>query len=170
MICTKTCQIEPPFWLFGFYARAQSQLSFRGPQWIHTSGDNPILDIATKTATPLHAWNEKINLFDKGGNLVDNSKAVFLSDLRWSIIEEAFQHSIGKKSTISESESLYDFFLVKAKEALPDKTDRELLLGMAEMWGDYIGDPVQRQSLRFAWMEECCGGGKLFDRSQKWDA
>lgn len=32
---------------------------------------------------------------------------------------------------------------------------------MAEMWGAYIGDPVHRQSLKFAWMEECCGGGEL---------
>jgi len=31
---------------------------------------------------------------------------------------------------------------------------------MSEMWGAYIGDPVQRQSLRFAWMEEVCGGGE----------
>jgi hypothetical protein len=135
---------------------------FRGPQWIHTSGNNPILDIALRTATPLHSWNERINLYDKYGDLVDNNKAVSLSDLRWSIIEEAFEYSTRNTSTISETENLYDFFMVKAKEALPDLVDRELLLGMAEMWGDYIGDPVQRQSLRFVWMEKCCGGGKVF--------
>jgi hypothetical protein len=126
------------------------------------------LDIAIRTATPLHSWNEKINLYDKSGNLVDNAKAVSLSDLRWSIIEEAFEHSIRNKSTISETENLYDFFVAKAKEALPDGVDRELLLGMAEMWGDYIGDPIHRQSLRFAWMEKCCGGGKVLDQSLKW--
>ena len=31
---------------------------------------------------------------------------------------------------------------------------------MAEMWGAYIGEPVHRQSLKFAWMEECCGGSE----------
>lgn len=68
------------------------------------------------------------------------------------------------KSTISETESLYDFFMAKANQVLPDRVDRELLLGMAEMWGDYIGDPIQQQSLRFAWMERCCGGGKTFEK------
>jgi hypothetical protein len=125
------------------------------------------LDIATRTATPLHSWNEKINLYDKSGNLVDNAKAVSISDLRWSIIEEAFRYGIKHKTTISETESLYDFFKIKANEDLLDGTDRELLLGMAEMWGDYIGDAVQRQSLRYAWMEECCGGGKVVNYSLK---
>ncbi len=40
---------------------------------------------------------------------------------------------------------------------------------MAEMWGAYIGDPVDKQSLKFAWMEECCGGGRfpeISDRSR----
>ena len=111
----------------------------------------------------MHSWNEKINLYDKSGNLVDNAKAISISDLRWRIIEEAFEYSIRNKTTISTTESLYDFFVGKAKEALPERVDRELLLGMAEMWGDYIGDPIQRQSLRFAWMEECCGGGKAFN-------
>jgi len=136
---------------------------YRGPQWIHTSDNNPILDIAFRTATPLHSWNEKINLYDKHGNLVDNAKATALSDLRWSIIEEAFEYSARNKSTISETENLYGFFTTKAKEALPDLVDRELLLGMAEMWGDYIGDPIHRQSLRFAWMEKCCGGGEAYE-------
>jgi hypothetical protein len=158
----ETCQLEhllcPCFCTY-----AQSRISFRGPQWIYLSGSNPILDIATKTATPLHSWNEKINLYDKSGNLVDDAKAISISDLRWSIIEEAFEYSIRNKARISTTENLYDFFMGKAKEALPDRADRELLLGMAEMWGDYIGDPIQRQSLRFVWMEKCCGGGRAFN-------
>lgn len=40
-----------------------------------------------------------------------------------------------------------------------EEEDKELVCQMAEMWGAYVGDPVSRQSLRFAWMEGCCGGG-----------
>lgn len=32
---------------------------------------------------------------------------------------------------------------------------------MSEMFGAYVGEPVWKQSLRFAWMEECCGGGMI---------
>jgi hypothetical protein len=64
-------------------------------------------------------------------------------------------------NSIPETASLYDFFVERVKEMFPDrKEDADLLCQMSEMWGAYIGDPVQRQSLRFAWMEEVCGGGE----------
>lgn len=84
-----------------------------------------------------------------------------LSTLLWEIIEQAFEYSEENKTSISKDESLYDFVARKATEKLPDRhNERELLLQMSEMWGAYIGHPVTRQSLRFAWMEECCGGGE----------
>lgn len=53
----------------------------------------------------------------------------------------------------------------RAKEALGEGEDMELLMQMAEMWGAYIGDEVGKQSLKWAWMEECCGGGESFSFS-----
>lgn len=80
----------------------------------------------------------------------------------WEIIEEAFEYSEKNSSSIPESLSLYDHISSKVKEKLPDlEEDQKLVLDMSEMWGAYIGHPVTRQSLRFVWMEECCGGGKL---------
>lgn len=51
----------------------------------------------------------------------------------------------------------------RVKEILEGEDDQDLLCKMSEMWGAYIGEPVQRQSLRFAWMESVCGGG-MFPR------
>jgi monoamine oxidase len=130
-----------------------------GPQWIHTSGDNPLLDIAKEIGTPLHAWNEYINLYDPSGELVSNDKAVEIDELRWKLIQEAIEYSEEHSDQISKDESLYDFVAKRAKELYLSKDDQALLFGMLEMWGDYIGDPVHRQSFKFAWMEECCGGG-----------
>ncbi len=67
------------------------------------------------------------------------------------------------EKTIGADESLFDFIKQKAEEKVPDVEDRNLLLGMAQMWGDYVGDSVERQSLKFSWMEECCGGGESVD-------
>lgn len=131
-----------------------------GPQWIHTSGDNPLLDIAKETGTPLHSWNEYINLYDRAGKLVSNEKAVEIDELRWKLIQDAIEYSAEHSEYISKHDSLYDFVEKRAKETLSSADDQALLLGMLEMWGDYIGDPVHRQSLKFAYMEECCGGGK----------
>ena len=78
------------------------------------------------------------------------------------MIEEAQAVSSEHGDSIPETDSLYDFFIKKSHELFPDsQEDRELLCQMSQMWGAYIGDSVQRQSLRFAWMEEVCGGGEL---------
>lgn len=76
------------------------------------------------------------------------------------MIEEAQEYSLENGASISESASLHEFVVEKALELFPDnEKDRNLLCQMSEMWGAYIDDPIQRQSLRFAWMEEVCGGG-----------
>jgi Flavin containing amine oxidoreductase len=131
----------------------------RGPNWIHTSGHNPLLQLAKDTNTPLHIWNEKIRVFDRNGTTIPEDKAKELSDLRWSLIEEAFPYSIKNKDSIPASDSLYDFLLQKTGEVELLSKDRQLLLDMSHMWGCYIGDSIQRQSLRFAFLEDCCGGG-----------
>jgi hypothetical protein len=76
---------------------------------------------------------------------------------------EAFKYSAENEKDVSEMESLYDFIKSKAREDFgEEKGDFELLLQMSKMWGAYIGDSVERQSLKFSWMEECCGGGKIY--------
>jgi hypothetical protein len=86
--------------------------------------------------------------------------------LLWDIIEEAFEYSERNATSIPESVSLYDYISLKVKEKLSDREeDQKIVLDMSEMWGAYIGHPVTRQSLRFVWMEECCGGGKLRELS-----
>jgi hypothetical protein len=109
----------------------------------------------------LHHWNSKQNIYDSSGNLLPDEKSDKMSTLLWEIIEEGFEYSAKLGKAIPEGDSFYDFFKVKAKEMFPDqKEDEELLLQMSEMWGAYVGDPVTRQSLRFAYLEECCGGGE----------
>ena len=62
---------------------------------------------------------------------------------------------------IKADQSLFDFVETRAGEILASERERELLLLMSEEFGAYIGEPIQKQSLRFAWMEECCLGGKI---------
>jgi hypothetical protein len=55
---------------------------------------------------------------------------------------------------------LYDFFVKRIAQLDMEEEDREILLDMCQMWGDYTGDPIQRQSLKYVWLEEVCGGGE----------
>lgn len=106
--------LSPPWFLFLKLTRI---FLIRGLQWIHTSGNNRILNIAVNSDAPLHSWNERINLHNQSGLIVGHAKAKALCNVQWEIIEEAFRHSVQNRI------------------------------------------PIQRQSLRFAWMEECYAGG-----------
>ncbi len=117
------------------------------------------------TKTPLHKWNNKQLLFDSDGKALPSEKTDRLSTLLWEVIEEAFSFSDTERQKnggkdIPVSDSLYDFVTRRAKEVLEDEEEQKLLIQMSEMWGAYVGEPIWRQSLRFAWMEECCGGGE----------
>ncbi|KAM0270231.1 hypothetical protein ACHAQH_009513 [Verticillium albo-atrum] len=143
-----------------------------GPNWIHAQNESlephAIFRLASETKTPLHSWNDKQLIFDSSGNAVPPDLTERLSTLLWEIIEEAFNFSADAQngtSTIDNDASLYDFVRDKSKEHLSDEHERALLLKMSEMFGAYIGEPVWRQSLKFAWMEECCGGEELFVES-----
>jgi monoamine oxidase len=137
------------------------QLVDLGPNWIHGTEHNPILDLAKETDTPCHTWEGRFNVFDEAGHELKNGKE--LSEAMWGIVLQAFKHSTENASTIDPKESLHDFFAEKVKEVFPDaashEQQRKLVMQMSEMWGTFVGSPVQRQSLKYFWLEECIEGG-----------
>ncbi|KAI9805504.1 MAG: hypothetical protein M1825_000755 [Sarcosagium campestre] len=133
-----------------------------GPQWIHTSGHNPLLQLAKETNTPLHTWNDINNLYDEDGTLLEKSRGDRIFDLVWQIIGEALDFSRENGVHIPESLSLFDFFKRRAKEIFPGQNeDQRALLNLCQMWGAYVGHPVTKQSLRFARLESCCVGDEV---------
>ena len=116
------------------------------------------------TKTPLHHWNNKQLIFDSKGDILPHDVTERLSTVLWDVIEEAFNfseaaHQRNGGTEIPKEDSLYDFIRRRAHEVVTDDEERELLIQMSEMFGAYVGEPVWKQSLRFAWLEECCGGG-----------
>ncbi|KAJ8108149.1 hypothetical protein ONZ43_g6513 [Nemania bipapillata] len=144
-----------------------------GPNWIHTwnSGEiHPIWRLAQETDTPVHHWNEKQLIYDSAGVPLADDQADRLSSLLWDIINDAFKMAAAAKerddgTSIPAEASLYDFVRGRVREEAIDDNEKELLMQMSEMWGAYVGEPVWKQSLRFAWMEECCGGEEMFVES-----
>jgi hypothetical protein len=131
-----------------------------GPNWIHGTDHNPILDLAKTTKTAMHTWGEKFKVFGADGNLLGEGREY--NDAMWKIIAQAFKYSAQNTSTINPNESLKDFFEKKLLEEFPGQADldkKEILMQMAELWGAFVGSPVYRQSLKFFWLEECIDGG-----------
>lgn len=92
-----------------------------------------------------------------------------LGGTMWEIVLEAFQESNRNTATIPNHISLYDYFEKKVKEKFPDgkegsERNRELVLRISEMWGAFVGNKIQKQTLKFFWLEECIDGGMYFER------
>lgn len=85
----------------------------------------------------------------------------------WKILEGAIEYSTNCSEDIESSASLYSFFESWCDRALQcgDMTAREveLVLGMSQMWGAYVGDRVERQSLKYFYLEDCIAGGREKD-------
>ena len=132
----------------------------RGPNWIHGTVDNPILDLAKKTNTNACPTGEELGVFDELGRLMDAKKSKELSDLVWGVITDAYQYSEDESESIPSNKSLKDFVVEKIASKEIRNADRRMALQMAEMWGAFVGDPVERQSLKFFWLEEGIDGGE----------
>ncbi|GAB7329658.1 hypothetical protein MBLNU13_g01397t1 [Cladosporium sp. NU13] len=128
------------------------------------------MQIARETKTELHAWDEEQSVIDSKGEPMDPAEAAEYGCLLWDdgLISAAFKYSNENCKAIPASRSLYDFFEEKAQELfthLPDEEAKRKRLGLlqaCEMWGAYVGSPVQRQSLKFFWLEECIEGENPF--------
>ena len=132
-----------------------------------STGHNPIVELAKETGTPLHRWKNNTLLVDKEGHLVAPLDANKILKQVWEILEGAIEYSTKRNEEIDSSASLYSFFEGWCDWAFQygDMTGREveLVLGMSQMWGAYVGDRVELQSLKYFFLEDCIGGGRHKD-------
>ena len=140
-----------------------------GPNWIHGTDHNPILDLAKETNSVACSIGEVSATFDENGDVLQQAKSDELSGLMWGVISDAFKYS-NETPTISPNRSLKDFFAEEVSKKDMSDEDKKVLLQMAEIWGGFIGDHVENQSLKFFWLEECIDGGKssYFGILRKW--
>lgn len=123
---------------------------------------NPIVDFAKETHDITFSPPEDAtpSLYDELGHLVESQTARKHSELVWEIISNAFKYSRENGSSIPPQSSLMDFFRSEAKRRELDDASSKLIFQMACMWGDFVGEPIEKQSLRFFWLEECIDGGQ----------
>ncbi|GAW21524.1 hypothetical protein ANO14919_110470 [Xylariales sp. No.14919] len=138
-----------------------------GPNWIHGTNNNPIMELAQATNTSTGSWTAKTSVVDETGKMFPPSEAEVYSDMMWDIIGSAFNYSNRNTSTISPDESLLDFFNKELARRIPENSPdyekkRKIMSQIAESWGAYVGNHVFSQSLKYFWLEECIDGENLF--------
>lgn len=135
-----------------------------GPNWIHGTAGNVILDLALATGTAVEDLDEVSCAFDETGVKMDAAESVRYETIMWKIIEEAFAYSETSGEEINVNTSLMDFFREKVPLKIKDDEEqaqrkRETVYNMCETWGAFIGSPVTKQSLKYFWLEECIDDG-----------
>ena len=96
---------------------------------------------------------------DQLGHFMAEEKSQECTEVMWEIIDDAFSYSRKKPNSIPQDRSLLEFFQTKIKERNMGSETSETVLQMARIWGDFIGDPIEKQSLKYLWLEESIDGG-----------
>ncbi|TRX97256.1 hypothetical protein FHL15_002050 [Xylaria flabelliformis] len=138
-----------------------------GPNWIHGTNNNPMMELAKKTNTATSSPTANTSVVDEAGKLISSPDAEKYTEMMWDIIGTAFTHSNRNSSTISQDESLLDFFERELLTRIPENSldyekKRKIMFQVAESWGAYVGSHVIGQSLKYFWLEECIDGENLF--------
>lgn len=131
-----------------------------GPNWVHGTESNPIVRLASETKTKISSLGEESVYFGPDGRPVDEERVEKLDEIIWEIIGEAFALSNKSCAEIPPHLSLKDWFEEKLPECGLDDEDNALAVRMAQLWGSFIGDSWEKQSLKWFWLEECLDGGQ----------
>ncbi|KAJ5577566.1 uncharacterized protein N7459_006530 [Penicillium hispanicum] len=132
-----------------------------GPNWIHGSGENPIMTIAEATKTITYDPQGGMLAFSREGLPLTEDVATRVSEFVWSTISEAFEYSNTHAETIPPERSLYNFFEEKVEQTQLSSQEKQLVLDGCKLWGAYVGDSIERQSLKFFRLEECVDGSNF---------
>lgn len=136
---------------------------YSGPNWIHGSHNNPILDLANETnSTVVSPELGESVVFDESGRRLSEQTGQEISRIVWGIIDDAFKYSNEHSAIIPPEQSLMDFFRAKVEAKKLDRYTSKLVLQYAQIWGDYVGEPTETQSLKYMWLEECIDDGWFF--------
>ena len=102
----------------------------------------------------------KSPIYDKSGKEIDSNTALTLSATTWDIIDEAIRYSQRDRgASIPPQTSLIDYIEHATRLRGYDEVKSKLIVDMAHMWSNIVGEPVEKQSLRYMWLEECIEGG-----------
>ena len=117
-----------------------------------------MIQLAQDTDSKLCSPGEKTCVYDSNGMPMTDQRALNGSTTLWRIFGDAFKKSSENCSSIEPNITLKDY----VKERLLTSTLHEGLehdiLELAETWGAYNGDPFEKQSLKWVWLEECLDG------------
>lgn len=120
-----------------------------------------MVKLAENVNCKLISPNESTYVYDSAGMHMNAQKVLSADTTFWDILADAFKYSDEDCNGIAPNRSLKDYFIERLSASQLDKEAQSTVMELAEMWGGFVGDPFERQSLKWFWLEECLEGGML---------
>ena len=118
------------------------------------------MELAQDTDSKLCSPRENTCVYDSNGVPMNDERALDGSTTLWRILSDAFKKSNENCSSIDPNITLKDYLKERLLTSTLDEGLQQDVLELAETWGAYNGDPFEKQSLKWVWLEECLDGGK----------
>lgn len=134
---------------------------FRGANWIHGTEGNPIDQISRISNTTTCEWDGRETIYDTNGKLLDEATTMKLAEWMWTTVDEGFVFSTKNKDSIPAGMSLFDYCCKQLEKTNFTEEEKAACKEFSKFWGAYVGEPVERQSMKFFCLEECIEGSKL---------
>ena len=100
---------------------------------------------------PPKGGDAKSLVYDGFGNEIDSETAMSHSAISWEIVEEAIQYSSADHgASIPPEKSLRDYFEAALAVRKYEPWRRDLILEMADMWSNIVGEPIHKQRYVFS--------------------
>ncbi|PCH06605.1 Amine oxidase [Penicillium occitanis (nom. inval.)] len=133
-----------------------------GANWIHGTEGNPIDQISRISNTTTCEWDGRETIYDTNGKLLDEATTMKLAEWMWTAVDEGFVFSTKNKDSIPASMSLFDYCCKQLEKTNFTEEEKAACKEFSKFWGAYVGEPVERQSMKFFCLEECIEGTNLF--------
>ena len=118
-----------------------------------------MLQLAKDTNSRLGSVDEDAGVYDSDGASMDGQEVLDGFTVVWNLLADAFKFSNENCANIAANLSLKSFFMENLSASHLDQRSQSVILELAEMWGGFIGDAFETQSLKWFWLEECLDGG-----------
>ncbi|RYP91101.1 hypothetical protein DL770_002757 [Monosporascus sp. CRB-9-2] len=140
-----------------------------GASWIHGTEGNPLVALAEKAGTTTIACGAVYSICASDGNWLPRDLARDHYEEVWEILDLAVEKSRKEYASLPDDAKMMDFFREEVSRRCPQAGVSEahevLLRQIVEMWGAFMGNDCERQSLKNLWLDAGLEGDNLFAAS-----
>ncbi|KFA70717.1 hypothetical protein S40288_07605 [Stachybotrys chartarum IBT 40288] len=122
-----------------------------GASWIHGTQGNPLVDLAKEAGATTVPCGAVDSICDPDGNWLGKDVAKKYYEEVWEILNIAMDRSAGEHMSISDSETMLNFFQQEVRKRRSQSEQPEayeaLMIQIVEMWGAFMGEESRQDSV-----------------------